>query len=42
VLAGIQVPDADMAEFLEHLRATGYEFWDESGNAAYRLFLSAS
>jgi threonine dehydratase len=42
VLAGIQVPDADMAEFLEHLRATGYEFWDESGNAAYRLFLSSA
>ena len=42
VLAGIQVPDADMPEFLEHLRSTGYEFWDESGNAAYRLFLAAS
>jgi threonine dehydratase len=41
VLAGIQVPDRDMAEFLAHLKSTGYEFWDESTNSTYRLFLAA-
>jgi len=41
VLAGIQVPDQEMADFLAHLRSTGYEFWDESGNSTYRMFLAA-
>ncbi|MEO8223898.1 MAG: threonine ammonia-lyase, biosynthetic [Gammaproteobacteria bacterium] len=41
VLAGIQVPDAEMDEFLSHLRSTGYEFRDESGNASCQLFLGA-
>ncbi len=41
VLAGIQVPGRDMREFLEHLKSTGYEFWDESANSTYRLFLAA-
>jgi threonine dehydratase len=41
VLAGIQVPDHDMPEFLAHLKSTGYEFWDESANSTCRLFLTA-
>jgi threonine dehydratase len=41
VLAGIQVPDEDMEDFLAHLQSTGYEFWDESANSTYRMFLAA-
>lgn len=41
VLAGIQVPDREMGEFLAHLASTGYEFRDESANSTYRLFLAA-
>ena len=41
VLAGIQVPDRDLEEFLAHLKSTGYEFWDESANSTYRMFLAA-
>ncbi len=41
VLAGIQVPDSDMGDFLAHLESTGYEFRDESANSTYRLFLAA-
>ena len=41
VLAGIQVPDGEMDEFLAHLKSTGYEFWDESANSTYRMFLAA-
>jgi len=40
VLAGIQVPDTELGEFLAHLKGTGYEFWDESGNSTYRMFLA--
>lgn len=40
VLAGIQVPAADAAEFEEHLRALGYAWWEETDNPAYRLFLA--
>ena len=41
VLAGMQVPDAELQEFLAHLKTTGYEFWDESANSTYRLFLAS-
>jgi threonine dehydratase len=41
VLAGVQVPDADRAEFARHLAKLGYTFWDETANPAYRLFLKA-
>jgi threonine dehydratase len=41
VLAGIQVPDRDMGEFLAHLKSTGYEFRGESANSTYRLFLAS-
>ena len=39
VLAGIQVPDADRAEFAEYLAQLGYPYADETENPAYRLFL---
>jgi threonine dehydratase len=42
VLAGVQVPRAEDAEFERHLAALGYEHWEETGNPAYRLFLSSS
>jgi threonine dehydratase len=41
VLAGMQVPDAELHDFRAHLAATGYEFWDESDNSTYRLFLAS-
>lgn len=40
VLAGLQVPEAERAEFAAHLAAGGYPWRDESGNPGYRLFLS--
>lgn len=39
VLAGIQVPDAELDEFKQHLNVLGYANWDETDNPAYRLFL---
>jgi threonine dehydratase len=41
VLAGVQVPETDRAEFARHLARLGYAHWDESENPAYRLFLRA-
>jgi threonine dehydratase len=41
VLAGVQVPPADRAQFARHLDTLGYAYTDESGNDAYRLFLHA-
>ncbi|CAJ2800976.1 threonine dehydratase [Burkholderia pseudomallei] len=40
ILVGLQVPQADHAAFDRFLAALGYPFWEESGNPAYRLFLS--
>ncbi len=40
ILVGLQVPQAEHAEFDRFLAALGYPFWEESGNPAYRLFLS--
>jgi threonine dehydratase len=40
VLAGIQVPPADRADFLEHLRELHYACVEETANPAYRMFLS--
>ncbi|MEX1033616.1 MAG: threonine ammonia-lyase, biosynthetic [Cellvibrionaceae bacterium] len=40
VLVGLQVPEAErykVTQFLDELR---YNYWEESGNPAYRLFLS--
>jgi len=42
VLAGVQVPDSEHAEFIRHLDTLGYSYWPESDNAAYRLFLAPS
>jgi threonine dehydratase len=39
VLAGIQVPPADNAEFRAFLERLGYDFVDETANPAYRMFL---
>ena len=39
VLAGIQVPDNDTAEFTDFLDQLGYTYFNESDNPAYRLFL---
>ena len=41
VLAGVQVPESDRAEFARHLAKLGYSHWDETDNPAYRLFLKA-
>jgi threonine dehydratase len=40
VLAGIQVPPDERADFLEHLDTLGYSYWPESDNPAYGLFLA--
>ncbi len=39
VLAGMQVPPEDMAEFEVFLNNLGYPYWDETENPAYKLFL---
>ena len=41
VLAGIQVPDNERDAFETYLDELGYAHWDESGNPAYAMFLSA-
>ena len=41
VLAGVQVPTDERADFAKHLAALGYAHWDETDNPAYRLFLGA-
>lgn len=40
VLAGIQVPDSDMARFRDSLARLGYRYVDESDNPAYHAFLT--
>ena len=40
VLVGIQVPPGENKAFQNFLSKLGYEYWDESQNPAYRLFLS--
>jgi threonine dehydratase len=39
VLAGIQVPPEEMAEFRAFLDRLGYDCVDETANPAYRMFL---
>lgn len=41
VLAGIQVPPANRAQFMKVLDDLGYAWWDETDNPAYRMFLDA-
>jgi len=40
VLMGIQVPDEDRAEFRKFLEGLEMEYCEETGNPAYRMFLS--
>ena len=40
VLAGIQVDDDNRAELDEHLATLGFDYWDETDNPAYQLFLT--
>lgn len=40
VLAGVQVPPSDRADFAAFLCRLGYRFFDETDNPAYHLFLS--
>ncbi len=40
VLLGMQVPAAERGALRQSFEALQYEFWDESDNQAYRLFLS--
>jgi threonine dehydratase len=42
VLAGVQVPAAERAEFAQHLATLGYTYFDETANPAYRLFLDGA
>jgi threonine dehydratase len=39
VLVGMQVPSSDKAEFRAFLNRLGYDYIDETGNPAYRMFL---
>ncbi len=41
VLAGIDVPTAETADFLDHLNVVHYSYSDETNNPAYRIFLGA-
>ena len=41
VLAGIQVPPAERADFLQHLNELHYAYVEETANPAYRMFLGA-
>jgi threonine dehydratase len=40
VLVGIQVPPHEQEDFHASLDRLGYPYWDETNNAAYRLFLN--
>ncbi|HNN87476.1 MAG TPA: threonine ammonia-lyase, biosynthetic, partial [Pseudomonadales bacterium] len=39
VLAGLQVPTAEYAQLEKYLNALNYPWQEETGNAAYQLFL---
>jgi threonine dehydratase len=39
VLVGLQVPHGEMGQFKAFLKNLGYIHWNETDNAAYRLFL---
>jgi threonine dehydratase len=41
VIAGIQVPPAERADFMEHLQDLHYAYTEETANAAYKIFLGA-
>jgi threonine dehydratase len=39
IVVGIQVPPHEMQEWQSFLDSLGYQYWDESNNPAYKLFL---
>jgi threonine dehydratase len=39
ILTGIQVPRDEMEQWRTFLGSLGYQYWDESQNPAYQLFL---
>jgi len=39
VLVGVQVPAATRDDFLAHIDAIGFPYWEETDNPAYRRFL---
>ena len=39
ILVGMQVPPGEHGAVREQLDTIGYRFWDETDNAAYRLYL---
>ena len=39
VLVGVQVPEAERAQFAQYIRDLDYPHSDETDNPAYRLFL---
>ncbi|MBD2448411.1 threonine ammonia-lyase, biosynthetic [Nostoc sp. FACHB-152] len=39
IVVGMQVPPQEMQEWQAFLDTLGYQFWDESNNPAYKLFL---
>ncbi|MBC3878181.1 MULTISPECIES: threonine ammonia-lyase, biosynthetic [unclassified Undibacterium] len=39
ILVGLQVPKKEMRAFREFLSTLGYQYWDESNNPVYQLFL---
>lgn len=41
MLAGIQVPERERADFLLHLNELRYPYIEETQNLAYRMFLGA-
>ena len=41
VLAGIDVPASDTADFLDHLNVLHYSYSEETNNPAYRIFLGS-
>jgi threonine dehydratase len=41
VLAGVQVPKNERGEFEKHLDTLAYNYWPETDNPAYRLFLGS-
>ena len=41
VLAGIQVPPGERADFVQHLNELHYAYADETNNPVYRMFLGA-
>ncbi|WP_432464274.1 threonine ammonia-lyase, biosynthetic [Agarivorans sp. QJM3NY_33] len=40
VLAGFELQDSDTAAFTQHLAQLGFDYKDETGNAAYQFFLA--